>query len=469
MTTHTTHVHPHLHAPALVVTLPMLVLMVLLSVAGVLVIAAPADARPGSILVWNTFRGPGDDFYFDIALAPGGVYAVGTTQGADDDVLISKNSAANRNMGWRSWDGGGTKDTEFGMVVDRDGNVIVAGVTRGSGDSDVFVIKADARGNPMWEKVLDFAGGDDGAFGVACDPQGYIYVAGYRTANAQMGWWIMKLFPDDGGVLWESFYDAASGYTRPSALCVDASRTIYVTGESFNTLADQGARGRSDIVTIAFDTWGNRLWEVRSDGPLHASEVPRLITLGTSGALYVGATSYNQPIGGNDLIVVRLQTTGTQVWLRGQDDSLGWNDQANALRVGPSNSVYMAATATRPDQAKSRGIVARWNSAGALLWKREWTNGGRSARFYDVVVDGRGTSWAAGEMRSPHRGNDLEAVIVKHAANGRGIWASAWEGPGRRDDSFAALTLQGSKYLFAAGWSEFPNRGTDAAIVKYER
>jgi hypothetical protein len=118
----------------------------------------------------------------------------------------------------------------------------------------------------------------------------------------------------------------------------------------------------------------------------------------------------------------------------------------------------------------SKGIVARWNASGRLLWGRVWGSaGGRPAEFKDLVVDTAGTAWCAGSMTSSHSAKDREGLVCKYSASGRNLWASAWEGPGRRDDAFYALTLQGSDALFAAGSSAYPGKGLDRAIVKYRR
>jgi hypothetical protein len=435
-----------------------------------------AAAQSGSILVWNTFRGPQDDCYQHVAPAPGGVYASGFTVDGDPDVLVAKNSAADRNLGWRDWDNPVTGGDEavIDMAVDRFGAVVMAGYTQGSGadDYDLLVLKLGADSQPAWDVVLDGGvRGDDTARSVACDRDGNVYVAGWQTNASGMDFWTLKLDAATGGTVWQAVYDggtlAADG---AAALCLDAARNVYVTGSTRSVAA---GHGDSDIMTVKYDANGVLQWDVRTDGPRHGREFVKGIVLGQSGALFLAGDCYPAPGDGRsdaDLLLVRLGTDGRQVWLRTLDDRAHWHNLGFALRVGRGNSAYLAGTMSPVGGARQKGIVARWNASGGLKWARIWgSSGGRSAGFNDVVIDKAGTAWCAGFMTSPHPGNDKEGLVCKYSAAGRNVWASGWEGPGRADDIFYSITLQGSNALFAAGSSAYRGRGLDGAIVKYQR
>jgi hypothetical protein len=435
-----------------------------------------AAARSGSILVWNTFRGPEDDCYQHIAPAPGGVYAAGYTVDRDQDVLIAKNSAANRNLGWRDWDnpvtGGG--EGVIDMAVDRFGAVVVAGYTEGPGvdDYDLLVLKLDADSQPAWQVVLDGGvRGDDTARSVACDRDGNVYVAGWQTNAAGMDFWTLKLDAATGDTVWQAVHDGGTGATDGAeALCLDARRNVYVTG-STRSAADGGEL--NDVMTVKYNANGVLQWDVRSDGPRHGREFVKQIALGQSGALFLAGDCYPAPGDSRtdaDLMLVRLGTDGRQVWVRTLDDRAHWSDLGFALRVGRGNSAYLAGIMSKVGGPRQKGIVARWNASGGLKWARIWgSSGGRAAGFNDLAIDKAGTVWCAGFMTSGHRGNDKEGLVCKYDAAGRNLWASGWEGPGRKDDTFYAVTLQGSNSLFAAGSTMTAGSGLDGAIVKYRR
>lgn len=243
---------------------------------------------------------------------------------------------------------------------------------------------------------------------------------------------------------------------------------MYVTGESGNTAAQHAARGESDVATVMYDSAGAQQWVVRSDGRLHGADRPDDIALGTSGALFVAGTLPAQA-GSADFLLIRLGTSGTPVWRRTLDDRSHWEDRTYALQVGKGNRAYVAGAAGAVGASRSRGIVARWTGSGTLLWKTEWAAPGGRATFNDMVINGAGTVWCAGATTRAHHTKDLEAVVCKYTAAGGKLWDTIWEGPGRLDDSFSSLTLQGSGALFAAGVTESADLDYDAAIVKLSR
>ena len=449
-----------------------LALVLSLALGVVLVAAAPAGAASGSIIKWNVFRGPLDDGYQCIAPAPGGVYAAGFTDGSSRDVLIAKNSSANLNLGSRWWDNpaaGGT-DVAIAEAVDRFGNVAVAGSADGpaSGavNTDFLVLKMSRSSEPMWTAVLDGgAMAADAASDVVCDRDGNVYATGWRTATvgASFDYWTVKLDASDGHVVWQQFYNSGVGRSYgANAICLDAAGNVYVTGGAGST------DGGSDMVTVKYDNLGNQQWVVSTPGPVSGDDWGTHIALGRSGALFVAGTTPGA--GGHDFLLARLTVTGDTTWVRTYDDVAHWDDLARELRVGPSNSPYVAGSMYSGNYSKSRGTIVRWSAGGDRLWARTWAStAGRPAAFNDMVLDAAGTAWCAGFMVSPHTGHDKEGLVCKYSSSGRNVWASAWEGPGRKDDMFTCLTLQGATGLFAAGSSAYPGRGTDAAIVKYAR
>jgi hypothetical protein len=336
-----------------------------------------------------------------------------------------------------------------------------------------MVLKVSAASEPLWEAVLDGGAlGDDCASDVVCDRDGNVYVTGWCNDAAGYRFWTLKLDAGDGGVVWQATYSNGSGQDMATALCLDAQRNVYVTGSSRNATA-AADHGTTDAATVKYDSGGVQQWVARSDGPRHGGESVNDIALGSSGALFVTGSS-DGPLGStrtdSDIVLIRLTTGGAQTWLRTLDNASHWSNLGLVVRVGKANSAYVAGTMWNKANTRCKGIVARWRASGTLMWGRIWgSSGGRSAAFNDMVIDGSGTSWCAGYMTSSHPGNDKEGLVCKYIAGGRNLWASGWEGPGRKDDIFYSVTLQGSGALFAAGSTAYRSRGLDGAIVKYIR
>jgi hypothetical protein len=450
------------------------------ALAACLVVLTPALAAPrsGEITSSSVLRGPLDETYSLVLSGPAGIYAAGSTHEHNSDVLISKSSYANRNLGHFSWSNPNNMngvDIVNAVAGDRFGNVIVAGNTLSSMffSWDLIVLKVSPRMELQWAVVLD--GGDvrsDFARAVACDAAGNVYVTGQRGTSQGDDIWTMKLAAKSGAIVWQTLYDAGLNDSGDS-LCLDKRGNVYVAGYSQNAEPDRETRGASDLVTIRYDRHGVQQWATRTDSPLHGADSPRHIALDSLGALFVAGETWNATGTMQQHVwLVRLTADGRELWQRTLDTS-PWKDTAWAFKVGPYNSLYIAGygyqfVTEEPDSLTSRGLIARWNRSGKLLWLREETppTGGR-VEFRDLVVDDQGNTWCAGHQRLP--GSDAHAVVIKYDKRGNELWSSAWDDPSDTDEMFFSLALVGSRSVFAAGMATAPTGDHDAVLVAYRR
>ena len=76
----------------------------------------------------------------------------------------------------------------------------------------------------------------------------------------------------------EAYYDHAT------ALVIDSSDNVYITGSS-------GPLYSGDYATLKYDSSGRQLWAATHDGSGHGGEIAQAIALGDSGRVYVTGES----------------------------------------------------------------------------------------------------------------------------------------------------------------------------------
>ena len=167
----------------------------------------------GGSLVYSTYLGgTADDYGYDIVVDAAGVtYITGRTLSTNFptlvplqannagayDVFITKLSASGGSLGFSSYLGGAADDHAFGIAVDDDGSVYVAGRTFSpdyptfnayqsdfqGGDADAFVTRLNSAGTGLIYST--FLGGSDydGAYGIAIDDAEAAYVTGYTVSS----------------------------------------------------------------------------------------------------------------------------------------------------------------------------------------------------------------------------------------------------------------------------------------------
>lgn len=253
----------------------------------------------GTQLWVKRYTDPAEEDYYarDIFVDnSGNCYVTGETRtsGLYRDYVTVKYSTDGSELWARNYDGP-AHDSDLGkaIAVDNSGNVFVIGKSKnGSGNYDYVTVKYDPDGNQIWDKSYDEENQNDNGNDIAVDGSGNIYVTGesYKTAT-NYDYATIK-YDTDGNRIWVRRYDAGGDYDYGSAIFVDNSANLYVTGRS-----KLGTSGY-DYATIKYDTDGNQEWVVRYDGPANQGENAQDIFVDDQENVYV--TGYSRNASGND-------------------------------------------------------------------------------------------------------------------------------------------------------------------------
>jgi len=145
-----------------------------------------AKVDPNGEEIWTKVFAPRDYARgFDVKEVSGGYVAVGYEGSWDtkwSDIYVVKVNP-DGNILWESFYGDVESDHGYSVAVGPNGNIYVAGyVTTLNGDKDFAILEYDNNGNLKSQKSL---GGyeDDVAFGLDIDDNGNLYVAGYSQSS----------------------------------------------------------------------------------------------------------------------------------------------------------------------------------------------------------------------------------------------------------------------------------------------
>ena len=338
----------------------------------------------------------GNDFGRSLAVqSDGKMIAAGNAE--DDFALARYDAAGNLDPGFGA---GGKVTTDFSfdqdransVIVQSDGKIVVAGAAmNGATQSDFAVARywpnglLDTSFNASGKVMVDFAGGDDQAMGVAVQPDGRILVAGF-SSNLKTGYdfAVARLLPN--GQIDRSFgnlglvtTDFGGGHDRAHAMALQGDGKIVVAGVASLPLGTSGTAAM-DFAVVRY----------HSDGSLDVGfgNRGRILTDFQGGEDRINALAL-QPSPAGEKIVVAGRTRNPARQILGGDFAIArytaagkpdltfgdlgqvvtsfsaGSDEAMAVALQPGGKLAVAGVSTDPD-GNSEFRVARYFYDGSL-------------------------------------------------------------------------------------------------------
>ena len=276
----------------------------------------------------------------------GNVYVTGTVNGSDIPAVSKYDTNGNRIWIWSApvAESGGPS----AIALDQSGNAYITGYGQtDAGNKHYLTIKLDANGNQVWAETYSGPmNAGDISDDIAVDNQGNVFVTGKSLGIDTSYDYATIKYDSDGNQLWAVRYnDSVNGDDESGLLSLDSKGNVCVTGSSTN-----GSRN-SDYATVKYDTNGNQLWLVRYSGLDNSNNGPTALTVDSSGNVYV--TGVSSPVPGtmtytqgdydrtvHDYATVKYDTNGRQLWAEIYDNTEG-SSWAFGIAVDKSGNVFV--------------------------------------------------------------------------------------------------------------------------------
>ncbi|PJZ57676.1 SBBP repeat-containing protein [Leptospira barantonii] len=346
---------------------------------------------------WTRLMGVAGDqtiAYGIISDSSGNIYTVGETNGAlDGEAFFGTPDFADRNFFIVKFDSNGNKQwtrllgvtgytSASSVTTDTIGNVYVTGTsisgldgqTFSGGGAGYFIVKYNSSGTKQWTKL--FAGPKP--TGIACDPNGKIYLTGLTSSNmttmdgiaiAGTNDAFLIQFDSNGNKAWTKLTGAAGKDTRSNGITTDSSGNIYLTGSTNGSIDDQiKSGGVLDLLIIKFDSSGNRIWTRQ-----------------------VGFT-------GNLFAVSNKTSTGMGIKV-GKDQEL--------YVTGFTNGNLDNQLHSDPTSDKSNVFLTKYDFRGNKIWTSITGQKGYISEAYSIATDPQGHPYLTGYTNGPLNGESL--------------------------------------------------------------
>src|SRR5207253_8230246 len=285
----------------------------------------------------------------------GNVYVTGFTFGFDTDydyATIKYNSLGEEQWVTRYDGPENYTDQATAIAVDLAGNVYVTGASSSNaGGLDYTTIKYNSAGQQQWVARYDGFGDDDVATAIAIDASGSVYVTGYSFGSGLNYDYATIKYNSAGQQQWVARYDGPGHEDdKAVAIAVDESGNVYVTGKSY------GSGGNYDYATIKYNSAGQQQWVARYDGPAHSDDEALAMSLDSAGNVCVtGYISISKT--GSDYATIKYDSVGQQQWVARYGSQAGVNGGANAIALDASDNVYVTGQISDPGMHSDYGTI----------------------------------------------------------------------------------------------------------------
>jgi hypothetical protein len=336
-----------------------------------------------------------------------------------------------------------------GIAVDEAGNAYVAvSVPRGA-HSNIGIIKYDAAGTELWAREAPGIGlGFDGATAIAITSDGKIVVTGYswRGPTALNYEIVTRAYSPVGDTLWVArFNGVSSREDRPAAIATDGNGNTYVAGYA-NATAILSTAGRA-FVTIKYGPTGALLWYWTYAG--NWTSGANALALDARGNAYVTGGIYENNPSLEDYLTIKYTSAGAFAWASRYAGPTANNDEAKAIAVDDSGSVYVTGAGSDWDIA-----TVKYDSLGVQRWAKRYDG---LAHLVDagvgIGVDGSHDVYVTGRETVVGGSSDWDIVTMKYSGAGDSLWVRHYDGPLHSYDEPVALRVDGAGNSLVLGSS----------------
>jgi hypothetical protein len=368
---------------------------------------------------------------------------------------------------WKTTDGTQNYFYKNSIKTDASGNVYIAGGTKTSnGTMDILLSKKNSSGVTLWTQQYNgVADGNDLASAMCLDASGNIYLTGIVSddvSNPLQTDVVIMMYDNNGTLQWKSSYDGGtSNLDAGKDIMIDESlNTVYVTGGSYNSSYN------SDIVTLGFDMSGNQMWVNTYNYTAGMDDIGYNIvelnssTLLVSGAVTSASNTYKfcnlkLDISNGSLIADGFGTAVTTSSI----------DVVSDVVIDATKHIYI----TGGYQVSGQGLnyyTMKLDSNLVTQWTQTY-NG--SSNLDDIAknikLDASNNVYVTGYVTSSTQGRNI--TTIKYNSSGTQQWLQTINGSANGNDEGASMIIDASSNLYIAGYQTTSLNQADYYVVKY--
>jgi hypothetical protein len=363
-------------------------------------------------------------------------------------------------------DGAGTPfatDVLTDLAVNAAGEICATGANAvESGAVAATTVFYEADGSERWRHTYtapESAGNEEGLH-VFLGDDGRCRVAGRVSVQSppSTGPDVLVLeYEPQGGLAWSASHDGEGGFDVAVDVTADAAGNVYVAALS----AGDGTGW--DMVTLKYDADGEELWARRFDGPIGGDDQPVGLAVDGAGNVHVAGTAAVTSTFGDELVVIQYDAEGDEVWTELVDGGAGGTDRAADLVLDSAGNIYVAALLLTLPGAEWHAGVVKLLPDGTVDWTGTFGHpvAGIPEEVHSLVLGTDGSVYLLAT------GSD-DVLTARFDAAGSLAWDHLRDSASISDIAARPLAVDGGGNAYVAATDFVPGSGFDFLLYQLE-
>lgn len=258
---------------------------------------------------------------------------------------------------------------------------------------------------------------------------------------------------------WEANINA-SLQSANKAVCIRLDQQKNILLLNYTWLPDS----TGDILIVKIDPQGKEVWRRLFDGPLHTDDRPVDLTVDRFDNIWICGTSRTKT-GDTDILLLKYSSEGTLL----NQELFGWSigkfDAPTAVAVDRAGFPSISGYVTSNDSGVNYAVL-RYYPQGSLMWFRFFTSA-EMDMANDISVDDSCNIYSTGIVNGGMHTADI--FVQKYDSAGTLKWQHSYDGQQTVNDVATCLTMDDSAAVYISGYVNHAGDRSDIPLLKFNR